>query len=463
MLMPQSDCPFIISKASENVDTVNSSLLQKQLVEMEDEVKEIRMELAAIKRDRLDLVSKSQNKGISGYQEITKETGIENNNKMKTDFNEDSCGDYPGHPELEYSRLREELIRVKNVADQERFLREKYEGRLKDLEQKLYSICGTETKVDSKEAQMFSEEEVYNIKMKMKDLREEIEDMKLIVVEKDEQLKEYRTKYLQAQQLVEELKNQLTGFEVDNIRVSEQIANEIQCMKMQFQEKLLELVPLPSFLKEAKLRHQEARQFQHLAEENVRQLSSELQKLKDKFAEAVSNLNNKKTENMYLSEENKQLKLTIEEKQKKLDALNKKMVENSYITSRIEEMITLFETTFIEKTAQYTHRIKCLDEIKEETNRSLIQCKERADAMKQYMQSQISELERELSKSRALTRLCQKERDEIRQRMQYQVNNLQENFEIVETRVRALQNQVISLINNYGTMITNENYNNLFD
>lgn len=43
---------------------------------------------------------------------------------------------------MEVSKLREELIRTKNYADEERFQREKYETKLKDLEQKLNKICG---------------------------------------------------------------------------------------------------------------------------------------------------------------------------------------------------------------------------------------------------------------------------------------------------------------------------------
>lgn len=43
------------------------------------------------------------------------------------------------------SKLREDLIRAKNAADEERFQREKVERKLKDLELKLNSICTQET------------------------------------------------------------------------------------------------------------------------------------------------------------------------------------------------------------------------------------------------------------------------------------------------------------------------------
>lgn len=45
---------------------------------------------------------------------------------------------------------------------------------------------------------------------------------------------------------------------------------------------------------------------------------------------------------------------------------------------------------------------------------------------------------------------------QIRQRMQIQINNLQENFELVEIRLRALQNQLSSLKNSYTVILADE-------
>lgn len=45
---------------------------------------------------------------------------------------------------------------------------------------------------------------------------------------------------------------------------------------------------------------------------------------------------------------------------------------------------------------------------------------------------------------------------QIRQRMQIQINNLQENFELVEIRLRTLQGQVTSLKTSYTVMLSDE-------
>lgn len=45
---------------------------------------------------------------------------------------------------------------------------------------------------------------------------------------------------------------------------------------------------------------------------------------------------------------------------------------------------------------------------------------------------------------------------QIRQRMQIQINNLQENFKLVEIRLRGLKNEVTSLKNSYTVILADD-------
>lgn len=58
--------------------------------------------------------------------------------------------------------------------------------------------------------------------------------------------------------------------------------NVFSNLKMQFQEKLQELAPLPDLLKGAQIQLQEAKQLQRLAEDSSEQLSNELLRVKEK-------------------------------------------------------------------------------------------------------------------------------------------------------------------------------------
>lgn len=80
---------------------------------------------------------------------------------------------------------------------------------------------------------------------------------------------------------------------------------------------------------------------------------------------------------------------------------------------RTEEKLVQQEMRFKEKANECSQLLKDLEELRVETNRSLSRSKERADSMRRYLQTQISELERQLIQSRAHCRACQKERDEV--------------------------------------------------
>ncbi|CAB3225942.1 unnamed protein product [Arctia plantaginis] len=455
--MPQSDFwPFLQGKSIENVELTKGSSLHKQLGDMEGEVKEIQMELAAIRRDRLDLDLRKQVKNYVPHIEAVVPNSMLDSALVKE--HEDNLF---RHPEI--TKLRQELITAENAAGEERLQREKYEAKLKDLEQKLNNICTTGMISEIKESRKISDEEVASLKIQIRDMKEEMEELKITMTEKTEQLQDYRAKYLQAQQHVEELKRQLDVIELDNKQVSDQIQIEIQKMKMQFQEKLQELAPLPDLLKGAQMQLQEAKQLQSLAEDSSHQLSCELHRVKEKLVVAVNNLNQEKADKSKLIEENKSLSAALEEKGKETDELLKLQDDARCKLTRLEEKLSHQEALSKEKASECFQLIKDLSEMRDENTRSLSRSKERADSMRRYLHAQISELERQLIQSRAQYRACQKERDDIRQRLQIQINNLQENFELVEIRLRTLQGQVTSLKNSYSVILTDHEESNEFN
>ncbi|VVD00844.1 unnamed protein product [Leptidea sinapis] len=433
--MPHSEFWPFTCKIDECNGDEPPSVLQKQIVDMEAQVKEMQFELSAIRRDRASLIEPMNNVNVASKL---------NNYHL----------DSQNPPQL--SKLKEELIRAKNVADQERSRREQYESKLRDLESKLNDLCNTGLIEESKK---MLNNEVSALKIQIRDLKEEKEDLKSTISEKDEQLQEYRAKYLQAEQQVEELKRHVDMIEYDNTQVSEQMQIEIQKMKMQFQEKLQELAPLPDLLKGSQIQLLEAKQLQRLAEDSSQELSSELNKVKEKLVIAVNSLNQERAEKIKIIEENKTLTLDIEEKIIAIDDLVRNVDDFKCKVLRLEEKLVQEEARYKEKADECTHLLKELDELRSENARSLAKCRERSDSMRRHMQMQISELERQLVQSRAQCRSCQKERDDIRQRIQIQTNSLQENFGLVEIRLRDFQNQISSLKNSFAAMFSNDEEN----
>ncbi|XP_052746583.1 outer dense fiber protein 2 [Bicyclus anynana] len=418
---------------------------------MEGEVEEMRMELAAVKRDRLFLINRKQTRVIE-----EKHTAADSTpalvKKAVTNLQDDQLLNEKA-PQI--SHLREELMRARCAADEERNQKEIYERKLKDLQLNVNSALSTGP-MEVKEERKFPNEEVINLKKQLKDLREDFEELKIVANEKTDEVQNYRVKYLQAEQQAEELRRQIDLIEFDNKQVSDQIQIEIQKMKMQFQEKLQELAPLPDLLKGAQIQLEEARQLQKLAEDSSAQLSCELNRVNEKLVMAVNSLHCEKSDRNKVNEENNALKAEAEMRQQEIKELCGNVDSLKCQVLRLEEKLYQLDLMYKEKAIEYDQLLKGNEELRDESSRSLARSKERAESMRRYMQTQVSELERQLVQTRAQCRTFQKERDDVRQRVQIQLNNLQENFDLVELRLRSLQNQVASLKNSYAIILSDD-------
>ncbi|XP_045531093.1 outer dense fiber protein 2-like isoform X3 [Pieris brassicae] len=357
--MPQSEYwPFKVPLTPSD-SNAEPSVMQKQIGAMEGEVKEIQMELEAIRRDRMNLHARKPSFVVPAESEdIEKKFKCLDINKIQED-----TMDYARSPQI--SKLREDLIKAKTAAEEERFQREKYEGKLKDLEVKLNGLCSSTLIEDTRKK---SNEELTSLKKQLRGMGEEVEEMKVTIAEKDEQLQEYRLKLVLA----------------------------------------------------------------------------------------VNNLNQEKGDKIKLFEENKEIKTELDDKRLEIDDLNRVLDDYKCNILRLEEKWSQLDARYKEKASECIQLVKDLDEIRSESARSLTRNKERSDSLRRYMQTQISELERQLIQSRAQCRSCLKERDDIRQRMQIQISNLQENFDMVEIRLRTLQNQITSLKNSYAVILADE-------
>ena len=80
---------------------------------------------------------------------------------------------------------------------------------------------------------------------------------------------------------------------------------------------------------------------------------------------------------------------------------------------RVDEKLIQQEIRYNEKVNECAKLLNDLEELRVENVRALSRSKERSDSMRRYLQSQISELERQLIQSRAHCRACQKDRDEV--------------------------------------------------
>lgn len=349
----------------------------------------------------------------------------------------------------ECAMLRMELLKKKEELEKEVCQHREVQNKLRELEMKFEGL-NTHTKMmlGSKEQAMEQEVNVRALKQCYREAREEIDELRILMKEQNDQLQDYRVKYLQAQQLVEEQRRQMDMMDMDNTRISEQINLEIQKVKIKFQEKLQELAPIPDLLKATQMRLKDAQQSQAIAEHNAEQLARELNCAREKVhmllhnvikpPEKTSDKDSADKQMQMLQQRISQLTESNATLKSEIDRLKSNVI-------RMEEAVLANEKRLQEKMHECAQLGGELDRIRDEAARALQRANERTETIRKCMQTTIAEMERQLAACRAQVKTAEKDREELQCRMQCQIKRLNDNFAQAQFRIMGLQTQVSTL------------------
>ncbi|XP_070527860.1 putative leucine-rich repeat-containing protein DDB_G0290503 isoform X2 [Cardiocondyla obscurior] len=201
----------------------------------------------------------------------------------------------------EVSCMRTEAEKLKQDTRDAKEEKERMEIKLIDVQERLKFLEAEKGKLEGYKEHLIEQEQALMVaKQRFREAQDELEEFRSLNQDQTIQLEDYRKKYLQAQQQVEEQRRQLDLMEMDNARMNENVTLEIGRVKNQFQEKLAELAPLPDILKQMQIKMQEAQQMRLLAERNCEDLSRELLGCKDKIQTLQNQLDVLRTENQAL-------------------------------------------------------------------------------------------------------------------------------------------------------------------
>ncbi|XP_041987163.1 centromere protein F [Aricia agestis] len=346
--------------------------------------------------------------------------------------------------------LRTEFQKQKEELEKERCLHREVAHKLRELEMKFEGLTAqTNSLLGTKEQAFEQEVNVKALKQCYREARDEIEELRLLMKEQNDQLQDYRVKYLQAQQLVEEQKRQMDTMDMDNARISEQINLEIQRVKLVFQEKLQELAPIPDLLRSTQIKLKDAQQNQAIAEHNAEQLARELNSAREKIHMLLnSKIKPIEKPTQDKSSEEKQIAL-LSQRVTQLTEMNtsyKNEIERlKGNVIRMEEAVLANEKRLQEKLHECAQLGGELDRTRDEAARALQRASERTETIRKCMQTSIAELERQLAAARAQVKIAEKDKEQVQARMQSQIQRLNENFEQAQLRILGLQTQVQTL------------------
>ncbi|CAG9828882.1 unnamed protein product [Diabrotica balteata] len=404
----------------------NTQFLEQQLYDMEAEVKEMHQELVAVQKEREHL---------------------EQHRKMLCSPPPCSLPTCPPTPCSPIPPCNPPCYPPPVTCGppcevQLRELREQYKRLQDDFKSKLTEVAGLRTDNEKLKDRTRQAEDA------KKDAEKQVRDLELEIKRLKGNLK--GPKYLEAQQQVEEQRRQIDLMEIENQRISEQVNLEIHRVKIQFSEKVQELMPLPDILKATQIKLQEAQQMHLLAERNNEAIARELKLYKDKIAAMTSEIDDVKSDQQMGQDAKSILEARVKELEEQLAELQQVNASLVNDLEKFAEKCDEYEKLADERLHEIIQLESQVQSLREETARQVSRIKDRCEIVRRSMQKQIGDLERQLAQSRAQAKAAQSDRDEIRQKMQSQINNLNENFEDAQMRIRNLQGHVNFLKNSYG-------------
>lgn len=268
---------------------------------------------------------------------------------------------------------------------------------------------------DGKDA---DESELVLLRSRLSEMKEEQTEFKCLMKEQSYQLEEYRKKYMDAQQKVEEQTAIIDKLNMNNKRIEKQINVEVKEIRMKFQEKLNELLQFPKLLENEHVK--------------LTQLTKEKENLENKLTIVCKELKNYK---------NKESNGTpVEDCKPQLERCQADLTKTK---AKLDE----FQRQRDMLCEQLKSTQEDLDTLRSESAKIIARTKERAEGLKQQQQQHIDRIEKELAQCRATACLSINDREVVIREMQGQLNTLSFSFDSAQKQIKTLRNHIAYMSN----------------
>ncbi|KAG5674437.1 hypothetical protein PVAND_004408 [Polypedilum vanderplanki] len=330
---------------------------------------------------------------------------VKSNSIIKQDFAQTSTSDQTNACDAKIKELQERYCSLLNEYCQKETEHSKTVDRLKKC-------------FKDKDNSGHEQIETEFLRKESEKLISEIEDYKIMMNELQSQTDLYREKFLKAQEKVEKQKIQLKKLENSNLKIEQQVNEEIKKIKLKFEEKLAELCPFPQKYEESQKELEEA--------------ISKIQELEEKLRETSSALTKAKCELKELKERPvKSNKEKYEKLQEEVERLKRN--ENSLKKTKecLEEKLCSLKSE--------------LDVLRKDSAKIITTTKFCAEKNRKILHDQINCLEMELAQCRANSSLSLTEKEEKINDLKNELKLLCNNFNDCQDQIKQLKEQIINI------------------
>lgn len=254
------------------------------------------------------------------------------------------------------------------------------------------------------------------LQQRITELRDEREDHRVLCTEQQQQIDDYRAKFLQAQQQVCEQRSHLDEAQLGRQQIREQICEEVQRIKERFQAKLYELQPMPQLLETERFHVATLRQQNDDLTAQLAGVSAQLRKaLKD-------------------------LKRSGGDGDRAQSQLAKNALNNS-----VQQAQALAEREKKALCLQLHEVQQQLGEARAQLEKQAVRAGQRSDGTRMTLQRRIDRLEIELAETRAKSSMRLAERDQRLGAMRTQLSEVAANFGSAQRQIVGLKRRMVGM------------------
>lgn len=222
----------------------------------------------------------------------------------------------------------------------------------------------------------------------------------------------------------------------------EEMEREVEQSRKQLHARVKEMEMLREALRRLENELREARENMHIQDRRNTEHNSTLSELRVKMEQQSCKIENLQEKNLFLLEENMQLKRSMEGTERKMEDVSTQNRDLLQVVAKHEETIHNTQLRLEERSRECDSLYRQLEQAREEAQRQVDQSLERVLSKERSAQSKVLDLESQLSLAKNELGQLRRSKEDMEKRFQCKLQDMKNQMEQVNSANRSLQNYV---------------------
>ncbi|KAK9970650.1 hypothetical protein ABG768_026576 [Culter alburnus] len=339
--------------------------------------------------------------------------------------------------ELEITTLNNRLT---DLSEQLRSCEEKSCAEREGLLSRLHSLTSENTATKLENQRLKSTLSATEDRLSLS--QSEVHQLKISLKEFENLVEGYKSQLHKTRLESEEYSLRLEMAETEAQSDRAEVEREVEQGRKQLQARVKEMEMLREVLKRLEDELREARENMHIQERRNTEQNNTLSELRIKMEQQSCKIENLQEKNLFLLEENMQLKRSMESIDRKMEDVSTQNRDLLQDIAKREETIHTTQLRLEERSRECDSLYRQVEQAREEAQRQVEQSLERVLSKERSAQSKKLDLETQLSLAKNELGQIRRSKDDMEKRFQCKLQDMKNQLEQVNSANRSLQNYV---------------------